>query len=193
MKGGLNLSTSSSDLFGKDDSDFLEALRQVRTPLSPENQQNLTRTNEATKTQDVSSSTVLRNDSKSQSFSDLFGTDDPEFLETLAKMSLPAPSSDPSGVHVAATRFDVKPEDSVKAQLQSNSVNHSLLKRPRSPENEYMENHDIYGPSKFHGWGEYMHRKRAKLSVQNNEILENEEKKGDLFKGLALHVCFSFL
>ncbi|GJJ11932.1 hypothetical protein Clacol_006170 [Clathrus columnatus] len=176
----LHLTTSSSDLFGKEDSDFLEALRHVRTPPDSQN----TPTHQATKHENVSPSTTPRKEKESitaqSSFSYLIGPDDPEYLESLIKMSLPEPSSD--------TTHPVRLETATAVPTQSNSI--SKRKRPQSPEHDIgLDNDDIYGPSRFHGWGEYMSRKRAKLSIQNNEILENnEEIKSNLFKGLALHV-----
>ncbi|KAG7442234.1 DNA repair protein [Guyanagaster necrorhizus] len=43
----------------------------------------------------------------------------------------------------------------------------------------------IYGPSHFGDFGEYMHRKRAKLQIQNSEF---ESNVGCIFKGLAIYI-----
>ncbi|KAJ6620397.1 hypothetical protein B0H10DRAFT_2207916 [Mycena sp. CBHHK59/15] len=44
----------------------------------------------------------------------------------------------------------------------------------------------IYGHSHFGEFGEYMHRKRAKLQIQNSEIVPTASSQ--LFKGLAIYV-----
>jgi len=161
---------NTSDLFGQDNPEFLEALEQVEIPQSTKQQQD------------------PKQIQTSQS-SDLFGEDDPDFLDALSKTPLPT----------------LAPEDS---SLQGVTVDeHETLKRKRTsspaPEDdasfpqksrllEFEESYGdetIYGASKFHGWGEYMHRKRAKLSIQNDEMEANSGgKKSEVFKGLALHV-----
>lgn len=187
----FKLTTSSSDLFGKEDSDFLEALRHIRTPPPSDNQVlnlNASTHEVAFKTENAPPSLVLRKDSniKEQASSDLFGTDDPEYLELLANI--------PEPFDVVHAQPQVTTEEAATIPTQNNII--SQLKRPHSPDHEleFSDQNDIYGPSRFHGWGEYMNRKRAKLNIQNNEMLQNGEQKSTIFKGLALHVClFVFL
>ncbi|KZO95126.1 DNA repair protein [Calocera viscosa TUFC12733] len=145
--------------------------------------------------------------------SDLFGSDDPTFLEALARAVLPGDAP------------EVKPEDitqlvSIPADVGPRGVKRSRLPSPtRSPspldenqfyggigslksiihlngEEEEADSYivsDTYGASKFNGWGDYMRRKRAKLQVQNSEIEEQDDEtqaasKPKIFRGLAIHI-----
>lgn len=68
----------------------------------------------------------------------------------------------------------------------------------------YMDDKETYGAAHFGDFGEYMSRKRAKLQLQNvanNDINEEDEagdeagreiRKRQIFKGLAIYVCWSF-
>jgi DNA repair protein REV1 len=47
---------------------------------------------------------------------------------------------------------------------------------------------DIYGPSSFGDYGEYMSRKRAKLQIQNAEMTD---VRSDIFKGVEIYVSHS--
>jgi DNA repair protein REV1 len=119
--------------------------------------------------------------------SDLFGSDDTDFLEALSNAVLPG---------------DVQPPE-------------SSLKRPRSPQPEptaqsrvlpllpivdhdnpeSQVDQDIYGPSRFGQYGEYMRRKRAKLQIQNTYLEQDgvDEVTGSrsqIFRGMAIYVRF---
>ena len=53
---------------------------------------------------------------------------------------------------------------------------------------------DIYGASRFGGFGEYMRRKRAKLQIQNDALHQPTDVSGNgIFKGLAIYVSIDNL
>lgn len=67
------------------------------------------------------------------------------------------------------------------------------LKRTHSEDGEvlYTDNKEIYGAASFGGFGEYMSRKRAKLQIQNTELVDADENPGQtsqIFKGLSIYV-----
>ncbi|KIJ30316.1 hypothetical protein M422DRAFT_53802 [Sphaerobolus stellatus SS14] len=166
----------SSDLFGKDDSEFLQALEQVEIPKSTHMSQ-----------------TVRKEPSAS---SDLFGADDPEFLVALSKAPLQETAqtshiSVASGPATLEVVKELKRKHSSSPGLVPEDENDEAFPQKQrlfDSEEEYGDS-SIYGASKFRGWGEYMQRKRAKLSIQNTEMeTSNGGKKSDLFKGLALHI-----
>jgi DNA repair protein REV1 len=57
----------------------------------------------------------------------------------------------------------------------------------------------VYGASRFGHFGEYMRRKRAKLQIQNADIVGSQQDStgGDggstIFKGLSIYVSCFFL
>ncbi|KAG8217171.1 hypothetical protein J3R82DRAFT_5252 [Butyriboletus roseoflavus] len=58
---------------------------------------------------------------------------------------------------------------------------------------QYIPEEDgaVYGASRFGHFGEYMHRKRAKLQIQNAGMADTEasdEGKSDIFKGISVYV-----
>ncbi|KZT59731.1 DNA repair protein [Calocera cornea HHB12733] len=146
--------------------------------------------------------------------SDLFGSDDPTFLEALARAVLPgdAPADDlaqlvpipaggpPRGVKRSRSRSRSPSPPRSPSPLNENFFNggygslKSILHLNGEEEEAatYLDS-DTYGASKFSGWGDYMRRKRAKLQVQNSEIEEQDEEavvagKPKIFRGLAIHI-----
>lgn len=144
--------------------------------------------------------------SASQSSTDYFQDDDSQFLEALAQAVLPGdippqPQPPPAEVDVEVV------EDSDEEKLE-----HPPLAQPRSPhilkrtlsdldddeesvdstDKVAQEDADIYGPARFGGLGQYMHRKRAKLQIQNAAIQSQESDEGgsQIFKGLAIYVRY---
>ncbi|KAF8528237.1 hypothetical protein BU17DRAFT_38905 [Hysterangium stoloniferum] len=155
------LASASPDLFGNDGSEILEALGQVESQAGPQTQ--------------LSSS------------SDLFGTEDAAFLQALAETPLVDEQS------ITPLRITQPELEYVTDEQEGNRDDHKR-KRSGSPEPfeggepSYTDS-DIYNASKFHGFGEYMQHKRAKLAIQNDEVEDSlGGKKSDIFKGLALHV-----
>ena len=194
VMSSVDLPSSSSDLFGKDDSEFLEALGNVKIDLSPKGLYSVS--------------------NEPSSSLDLFGTEDSAFLDALARTALPG---DTEQLPVAGNLHLVKSQGQTQGGgiCGSAGSGNQSRKRSRSLEQElepnlsyshvvrvpnvcsddgttYSEHNDIYGPSKFNGFGEYMHRKRAKLNIQNAEIEDlGGGKKSILFHGLSLYVCLA--
>ncbi|KAF8338981.1 uncharacterized protein EI90DRAFT_2908211 [Cantharellus anzutake] len=66
---------------------------------------------------------------------------------------------------------------------------HGSLDSKKRREMDDETNQDIYGPSVFGGFGEYMARKRRKLQMQNAEILNNTQSpKPQIFKGTGVYI-----
>ena len=108
--------------------------------------------------------------------SDYYDDDDPLFLEALADAVLPGdqPLEDDDAL------AEEDPEPPPPSQ--------PCLKRRRSPTPELeRKEDDIYGPASFGGFGEYMHRKRAKLQIQNDQIAK-ESERSQIFKDLSIYV-----
>lgn len=124
--------------------------------------------------------------------SDYYEEDDPAFLEALQETVLPG---DTALVHVEELHdsFDDSQELEPPPPSQPSLKRRRLAafeERGRSAQLEQVRE-EIYGPSRFGEFGEYMRRKRAKLQIQNAEIggvdgSTNTETK--IFRGLAIYV-----
>lgn len=123
--------------------------------------------------------------SASTDSSDLFGPDDPEFLEALRNAVLP-------GDQITAPRPDTeslsrkRPRDESDEQ-QVGTTSHGTLTHGLG---DTEDDPEIYGASRFGHFGEYMHRKRAKLQLQNAALDANQDvgvtKK--IFSGLSIYI-----
>ncbi|KAG0706469.1 hypothetical protein DFH29DRAFT_798311 [Suillus ampliporus] len=120
--------------------------------------------------------------SASTDSSDLFGPDDPEFLEALGHAVLPGdrhttPPHDPESPSRKHPR-----DESDEQQVDHEMTSHGT----RGPE----DNPEIYGASRFGHFGEYMHRKRAKLQIQNANIDASQDigAKSKIFSGLSIYI-----
>ncbi|KAJ7227303.1 hypothetical protein GGX14DRAFT_629326 [Mycena pura] len=100
--------------------------------------------------------------------SDYFEEEDPAFLHALDAAVLPG--------DVSESESD-EPEPPPPGQPS--------LKRPHAASPEPVDE-AIYGPSRFGDFGEYMQRKRAKIQIQNSEIVSTA--KTQIFKGVAVYV-----
>ncbi|THH06773.1 hypothetical protein EW146_g9508 [Bondarzewia mesenterica] len=134
--------------------------------------------------------------------SDLFGSDDSDFIDTLKNAVLPGDLE---------TNCPQLADDALNC-MGPPSCTQPKLKRPRSPDkgdgedarssqsalplltnadgSSYLDTH-TYGASGFGEFGEYMHRKRAKLQIQNAELDDSESRgteKSQLFKGLSIYI-----
>ncbi|KAG2047727.1 DNA repair protein [Suillus hirtellus] len=119
--------------------------------------------------------------SASTDSSDLFGPDDPEFLEALRNAVLPgdqitAPSADTESLSRKRHR------DEIDEQQVETTSHGTLTHRLRDTEDDP----EIYGASRFGHFGEYMHRKRAKLQIQNADIGVGTTTK--MFSGLSIYI-----
>lgn len=129
--------------------------------------------------------------------SDYWGDEDPEFLALFDQIVLPGDA----GQYTANT--NAVPCDS-NDSLQDHTG--PSRKRPRSPESQshsvialvgnddekltYLKS-NTYGASTFGDFGQYMHRKRAKLQIQNAEMDVEEggsSQKSRIFNGLQIYV-----
>ncbi|KAG2107956.1 uncharacterized protein F5147DRAFT_577321 [Suillus discolor] len=119
--------------------------------------------------------------SASTDSSDLFGPDDPEFLEALRNAVLPgdqitAPSPDTESLS-RKRHHDESDEQQVETTSHG-TLTHRLRDTEDDPE--------IYGASRFGHFGEYMHRKRAKLQIQNADLGVGTTTK--TFSGLSIYI-----
>lgn len=113
---------------------------------------------------------------------ELWGSDDPEYLEALANYSF-SPENGPS-------TGGAKRKRSPSPELESD-INPTLFTGPRPPKEVVSSKNEnyVYGAASFGGFGEYMFRKRAKLQIQNDHLADEEEqaKKPSIFKGIAIY------
>ncbi len=112
--------------------------------------------------------------------SDYYDDDDPLFLDALADAVLPG-DQPIENENESGALSEEDPEPPPPSQ--------PCLKRRRSPTPEPERNAEdvIYGPASFGGFGEYMHRKRAKLQIQNDQIAK-ESERSQIFKDLSIYV-----
>jgi DNA repair protein REV1 len=122
--------------------------------------------------------------------------DSPAFLQALQDIVLPGDSQTPR----ASPTHD---ENRTKSVYESTKRPHSPSSSPATPQQHdddqnngastsYTDNADIYGPSRFGEFGEYMRRKRAKLQIQNTQFdsegNSDADDKSRIFRGLAIYV-----
>lgn len=181
--------TNSSDYYDEDDSDFLSALQaavlpgdivfdqpldqiQDERPLEPSTQPSL---------KHVAAMVVDNSPLQSQTSS----------LE-------PPPPSQPRqhNVHTPVQEDIINEESS--QELEPPPATQPSLKRRRLEafeERERLANNpqddDIYGASRFGGYGEYMRRKRAKLQIQNATIHSMDASGSGIFTGLSIYVSIN--
>lgn len=129
--------------------------------------------------------------------SDYWGDDDAEFLALLGQVVL---SGDAEQYTANTNAITCDSNESLQDQTGPSR------KRPRSPESQshsviaLVDNGDekstylksnTYGASTFGDFGQYMHRKRAKLQIQNAEMDVEEDgssQKSRIFNGLQIYV-----
>ncbi|CAK5269398.1 unnamed protein product [Mycena citricolor] len=110
--------------------------------------------------------------------SDYFEDDDPEFLAALNHIALPGDVvsvTAPAQMGNSDSESDLEPPPPAQ------------MARPLKRRHELLDpvDEEVYGEAHFGGFGEYMHRKRAKLQIQNSE---SGAAKSGIFKGVAIHV-----
>lgn len=128
--------------------------------------------------------------------------EDSQFLEALNSTVLPGdlpPNDVPKG---SGLNMD-SPMDEDDEEIELPQPAQSSLKRRHSsvvPDSEdederkvqEMPKDDTYDAYKFGGFGDYMRRKRAKLQIQNAQMVSVGESAkqttGGLFQGLAVYV-----
>jgi len=165
---------------------------------------------------------------------DLWGDDDPSFLEALTSVVIPnhTPRSTTTNTFLAgrvatskpqpdATQIGTHPSPLGKKRQRETSPGPSHkttpnpngssgnppktiiynLKPAKDDKNSRADTSDpsyVYGAAHFGDYGEYMHRKRAKLQIQNRQLAgatEEEVQKSShgFFKGVAIYVSYSSL
>lgn len=132
--------------------------------------------------------------------SDYYEEDDSQFLEALANAILPGdalPEEDRE-----AKQDDIRSEELESPPLPSQP---SLKRRwsdvqgkeiyydatnPVSKESLMELEEDTYRASRFGGFGDYMRRKRAKLQIQNADMVEGSRVSAvsQIFKGISIYV-----
>ena len=130
--------------------------------------------------------------SASTDSSDYFGPDDPAFLEALANAVLPGDE----GTGTTASRApDAQSRSRKRSRDESDEVqvemsSHVTLTRGLG---DAEGDQEIYGASCFGHFGEYIHRKRAKLQIQNADLdaSQNIGGKSKIFSSLAIYMCVS--
>ncbi|KAJ3765498.1 hypothetical protein FB446DRAFT_794993 [Lentinula raphanica] len=108
--------------------------------------------------------------------SDYFSSQDSDFLDALAKTTLP-------GDIGFTEQQDHDQEDAEEIrEFSPPPPNQMALKvsLKRKPEDDA----DVYGAARFGDFGQYMKRKRAKLQIQNKDI----EGSGSLFHGISIYI-----
>lgn len=130
--------------------------------------------------------------------SDYFDEDDSDFIEALQTAVLPGddPDAPPNDQQLESSQesdyLEPPPptQPSLKRRrLEAYEERHSV--QPAPALDDYTKNEEIYGASHFGEFGEYMHRKRAKLQIQNAELEEPAQytgAAGKIFTGLAIYV-----
>lgn len=104
---------------------------------------------------------------------------DPELLAVLQNIELPGDN----GSLPTPNAINHEPPPSTQPSLKRKYV------PDEDDDDDALEppSEDIYGAAVFGGFGQYMRRKRAKLQIQNAEIVE--APKSRIFNGLAIYVC----
>lgn len=131
--------------------------------------------------------------------SNYYDEDDASFLEALQTTTLPgdaAPEDNQDPSESQESEY-LEPPPPTQPSLKRRRLDAYEERHSAQPElDDYTKNEEIYGAAHFGDFGEYMHRKRAKLQIQNAE-LEEPGRDGaggsKIFKGLAIYVSFDLL
>ncbi|TFK61442.1 DNA repair protein [Pluteus cervinus] len=152
-------STNSSDYYEEEDSAFLEALRTAVLPGDKAPSQDKGKGNQ-------------ESGNGSGGTKDVEKDEDDEDSDDM-KEPTPPPATQPS-----------------LKKYKLEAINQNARARvQRAPEKRKADADDIYGASRFDGFGDYMRRKRAKLQIQNAEIDSSEGRRDNrIFEGLAIYI-----
>jgi DNA repair protein REV1 len=129
---------------------------------------------------------------KSSQSTDYFGDDQEDFKDALmlldaaaTRSSLEAPAVNPHIMPVKELPQKRKHDEVEQSIKGEDDVNPHILATMRQRDDK----DDIYGASSFGDYGEYMSRKRAKLQIQNANMVD---LKSTIFEGIEIYVCFPF-
>lgn len=129
--------------------------------------------------------------------SDYFSDYDSDFLAALDEATLPGDVARASNVAEAPDKEEEpsrKRPRSPDSEEDSGSRKRMALVGDNNQISAYL-NSNTYGEAHFGDFGEYMHRKRAKLQLQNAEIStegDEPDAKSRLFGGLEIYVRTAF-
>ncbi|KAG2358060.1 hypothetical protein BDR07DRAFT_1489913 [Suillus spraguei] len=120
--------------------------------------------------------------SASTDSSDLFGPGDPEFLEALRNVVLPGDQITAPQESLNRKRLRDESDEQQVGATSHGTLTHGLGDTEGNPE--------IYGASRFGHFGEYMHRKCAKLQIQNATLDASQDvgARKKIFSGLSIYV-----
>ncbi|KAK0200352.1 hypothetical protein DFS33DRAFT_1387562 [Desarmillaria ectypa] len=160
----------SSDYFSEDDPSFLQALGETVLPGDTEQKSSNSGGSEFDDNYEVPplSQACLRSRYVTSSDDEQGGEGDNPFE--------PPPLTQPC---LKRKYDDDSLSDIDEGSGPSTKTSHKKRRRPEQGDDM------IYGPSHFGDFGEYMHRKRAKLQIQNSEFESND---GGIFKGLVIYI-----
>ncbi|KAH9890493.1 DNA repair protein [Cubamyces lactineus] len=134
--------------------------------------------------------------------------DDPDFLKAISEVPLPeAAQEEPEAPPLAqrprdddddppplTQRYLKRPRSPDDFDVEDGSQYHgaltSMVEREDDLDASYLNSH-TYGASRFGEFGEYMTRKRAKLQIQNAEMVVDDEDSGGrsrIFRGLQIYI-----
>jgi DNA repair protein REV1 len=121
--------------------------------------------------------------------SDYFEEEDSQFLEALATAILPG---DQPKEHDPENESQELVELPPSQPCLKRRYSHTLSDEEKEDSELNVVENNIYGASRFGGFGEYMRRKRAKLQIQNAELEQpsatDDGEKSQIFKGIAIYV-----
>jgi DNA repair protein REV1 len=140
--------------------------------------------------------------------SDYFEPEDPEFIDALqasvlpgdipeSQLVVPPPAQEQAESEwaqvVLAGQPSLKRSHSTMAEEDSDDM---VSENSDVPVNDEDPTDDTYGASRFGEFGNYMRRKRAKLQIQNDQMLGSSkddasgEIRSRIFQGIAIYVRF---
>jgi hypothetical protein len=137
--------------------------------------------------------------------SDYYEEEDSQFLEALSKAVLPGDVLPEDKLDEAKHEGDISSEElepppptqpSLKrrwSDVQQHDLSYDATNQ--LSKESMLEEDDTYSSSRFGGFGDYMRRKRAKLQIQNADIVEGlkDGPKSQIFKGLSVYVSHPFV
>ena len=121
--------------------------------------------------------------------SDYFEDEDSQFLEALGTAILPGDLPKEHNLEEESQELELPPPSQPCLKRPYSHI--SSDEEKNDSELNVIEN-DIYGASRFGGFGEYMRRKRAKLQIQNADLEQpsatDDGAKSQILKGIAVYV-----
>ncbi|KAF8061713.1 hypothetical protein FPV67DRAFT_1783584 [Lyophyllum atratum] len=123
--------------------------------------------------------------------SDYYDDDDSMFLEALTTAVLPGDIIQDDAIQEDADASPVESQELEPPPATQPSLKRTRLEayeERRLAQVDKAQDDEIYGPSHFGDFGEYMRRKRAKLQIQNADIEGVDGDGSRIFHGLAIYI-----